>query len=174
MKQEVGIEIDVLTESVVEVSSGKVFKTHVSKATIEFLNTIHKKDGWKFNWKKEAKEKNRIVFKLVLDINKSILLGMICLELKEDHVHIYLAEKSPDQFGRSKKYEGIGGNLFAFACKFSLENGLEGVVAFLAKTKLIDHYSVSLGAILLKNQKMFILKEQAEMLIKKYFRNEEK
>jgi hypothetical protein len=47
-------------------------------------------------------------------------------------------------------------------------------VAFLAKTKLIDHYSVSLRAILLKNQRMFILKEQAEILIKKYFRNEEK
>jgi hypothetical protein len=36
------------------------------------------------------------------------------------------------------------------------------------------HYSVTLGAVLLKNQRMFILKEQAEFLIKKYFYNEEK
>lgn len=172
--QEVSIEIDVLSESVVEVSTGKVFKTHISKASEQFLNTIHKKNGWKFNWKKEAKEPNRIVFKMVLDINKSVLLGMICIETKEDHVHIHLAEKFPHEFGISKKYQGIGGNLFAFACKFSLENGFEGVVAFIAKTKLIEHYSVSLGAILLKNQRMLILKEQAEMLISKYFKNEEK
>jgi hypothetical protein len=42
------IEIDALTESVVEVSTGKIHKTHVSKANTEFLNTIHKKNGWKF------------------------------------------------------------------------------------------------------------------------------
>ncbi len=174
MKQEVDIEIDVLSESVVEVSTGKVFKTQVLKANTQFINTIHKKNGWKFNWKKEAKEQNRIVFKMVLDMNKSVLLGMLCIELKTDHFHIHLAEKSPNQFGKSNKYEGIGGNLFAFACKYSLENGFEGVVAFIAKTKLIEHYSVTLGAVLLKNQRMFILKEQAEFLIKKYFYNEEK
>ncbi len=60
MKQEVDIEIDVLSESVVEVSTGKVFKTQVLKANTQFINTIHKKNGWKFNWKKEAKEQNRI------------------------------------------------------------------------------------------------------------------
>ena len=44
MNQELDIEIDILSESVVEVLTGKIFKTHVSKASIEFLNKIHKKN----------------------------------------------------------------------------------------------------------------------------------
>lgn len=174
MNQALDIEIDILSESVVEVLTGKIFKTHVSKASIEFLNKIHKKNGWKFNWKKEGKEQNRLIYKLILEKDKSILLGLISFEIKEDHILIHLVEKFPEEFGKTKKFEGIGGNLFAIACKFSLENGFDGVVAFYAKTDLIQHYSVTLGATLLKNQRMFILEKQAEILINKYFKNEKK
>jgi len=62
MNREVEIEIDALSESVVEVSTGKIYKTHLSKASLEFLNTIHKKNGWKFNWKIEARLNNRNIF----------------------------------------------------------------------------------------------------------------
>ena len=174
MNREVDIVIDALTESVVEVSSGKIFKTEVTEATIIYLNSIHKKNGWKFNWKKEKKEINRLLYKLVLKSNTSILLGLISLETKEDHIHIHLVEKNPNEFGISKKYEGIGGNLFAFACKYSQEIGFDGVVAFFAKTNLIHHYSVTLRASLFKNQKMLIFKKDAEFLINKYFKDEEK
>jgi hypothetical protein len=174
MNQALDIEIDALTESVVEVSTGKIFKTDVSKASIEFLKSIHKKNGWKFNWKKESKEENRLIYKLVLEKDKSILLGLISFEIKHDHVLIHLVEKFPEEFGKTKKYEGIGGNQFAIACKFSLETGFDGVVAFYAKTHLIQHYFVTLGATLLKNQRMFILEKPAEILINKYFKNEKK
>jgi hypothetical protein len=174
MNREVDIEIDLLTESVLEVSSGKTFKTEVRAASIKLLNSIHKKNGWKFNWKKEEKEINRLVYKLVLKSNKAILLGLISIETREDHVHIHLVEKTPIEFGASKKYEGIGGNLFAFACKYSQEIGFDGAVAFYAKTHLIHHYSVTLGASLIKNQKMFIHSKQAYVLINKYFKDEEK
>ena len=174
MNQALDIEIDILSESVVEVLTGKIFKTHVSKASIEFLNKIHKKNGWKFNWKKEAKDPNKLVYKMVLDSNKSILLGLISFEIKQDHVHIHLIENSPENVGKIRVYQGIAGNLFAFACKFSLESGFDGVVAFIAKTNLIQHYFVTLGATLLKNQRMFILEKQAEILINKYFKNEKK
>ena len=140
MNQALDIEIDILSESVVEVLTGKIFKTHVSKASIEFLNKIHKKNGWKFNWKKEAKDPNKLVYKMVLDSNKSILLGLISFEIKQDHVHIHLIENSPENVGKIKVYQGIAGNLFAFACKFSLESGFDGVVSFIAKTNLIQHY----------------------------------
>lgn len=142
MNREVEIEIDALTISVVEVSTGKIYKTHVSKASLEFLNTIHKKNGWKFNWKIEARLNNRNIFKLTLHSKISVLLGLICIETKEDHVHIHLVENSPENVGRAKVYQGIGGNLFAFACKESYEKGFDGVVSFYAKTQLIVHYSV--------------------------------
>lgn len=174
MNQALDIEIDALTESVVEVSTGKIFKTDVPKVSIEFLKTIHKKNGWKFNWKKESKEENRLIYKLVLEKDKSILLGLISFEIKQDHVHIHLIENSPENVGKIKVYQGIAGNLFAFACKFSSETGFNGVLAFIAKTDLIQHYFVTLGATLLKNQRMFILEKQAEILINKYFKNEKK
>ena len=174
MNQALDIEIDALTESVVEVSTGEIFKTDVSKASIEFLKTIHKKNGWKFNWKKESKEENRLIYKLVLEEDKSILLGLISFEIKQDHVHIHLIENSPDNVGKIKVYQGIAGNLFAFACKFSLETGFDGAVAFYAKTNLIQHFSVTLGATLFKNQKMLIFKIPAEILINKYFKDEKK
>ena len=174
MNQALDIEIDILSESVVEFLTGRIFKTHVSKASIEYLNKIHKKNGWKFNWKKEGKDPNRLVYKMVLDSNKSILLGLISFEIKQDHVHIHLIENSPENVGKIKVYQGIAGNLFAFACKFSLESGFDGVVSFIAKTNLIQHYFVTLGATLLKNQRMFILEKQAEILINKYFKNEKK
>ena len=174
MNQALDIEIDILSESVVEVLTGEIFKTHVSKASIEFLNKIHKKNGWKFNWKKEAKDPNKLVYKMVLDSNKSILLGLISFEIKQDHVHIHLIENSPENVGKIKVYQGIAGNLFAFACKFSLETGFDGAVAFYAKTNLIQHFSVTLGATLFKNQKMLIFKIPAEILINKYFKDEKK
>jgi hypothetical protein len=39
---------------------------------------------------------------------------------------------------------------------------------------MIEHYSVTLGAILVKNQRMFILIKQFVMLINKHFKDEDK
>jgi hypothetical protein len=174
INQALDIEIDALTESVVEVSTGEIFKTDVSKVSIDFLKNIHKKNGWKFNWKKESKEENRLIYKLVLVENKSILLGLISFEIKQDHVHIHLIENSPKNVGKIKVYQGIAGNLFAFACKFSSETGFNGVVSFYAKTQLIEHYSVTLGAIMLSYNKMIIPERNAYLLVCKYFSHEKK
>jgi hypothetical protein len=39
---------------------------------------------------------------------------------------------------------------------------------------MFEHYSVTLRASLFKNQKMLIFKKDAEFLINKYFKDEEK
>ena len=106
--------------------------------------------------------------------DKSILLGLISFEIKQDHVHIHLIENSPDNVGKIKVYQGIAGNLFAFACKLSLETGFDGVVSFYAKTQLIKHYSVTLGAIILSYNKMIIPERNAYLLVCKYFSHEKK
>jgi hypothetical protein len=46
--------------------------------------------------------------------NKSILLGLISFEIKQDHVLIHLVEKFPEEFCKTKMYDVIGGNLFDF------------------------------------------------------------
>ena len=100
------------------------------------------------------------------------MLGLISFELKDDHVHVHLVESSPQNKGKEKKYLGIGGNLFAFACKISYENGYEGVIAFYAKTKLIEYYSVTLGAVLVTNNRMVIPERNAIFLLSKYYKDE--
>ena len=166
------IEIDVLTESVVEITTGKIFKTKMVQTDKDFLNTIHKKNGWKFNWKKEAVQKDRNIFKLTLKNKSNYLLGLISIEKKDDHVHIHLVENSPENIGKSKRFAGIAGNLFAYACKESFKNGFEGVVSFYAKSQLIEHYSLTLNASLVSQNKMVITEKNAYLLFRKYFADE--
>ena len=166
------IEIDVLTESVVEIKTGKIFKTKMVQTDKDFLNTIHKKNGWKFNWKKEAVQKDRNIFKLTLKNKSNYLLGLISIEKKDDHVHIHLVENSPENIGKSKRFAGIAGNLFAYACKESFKNGFEGVVSFYAKSQLIEHYSLTLNASLVSQNKMVITEKNAYLLFRKYFADE--
>jgi len=73
----------------------------------------------------------------------------------------------------NKKYEGVGGHLFAIAIKLSLAMGFGGYVYFEAKNqKLADHYINSFGARLLRTRlheyRMEIDEDMARTLIYKY------
>ncbi len=70
-----------------------------------------------------------------------------------------------------KLYEGVAGNLMAYACKRSFEKGYDGVVAFLAKTKLIEHYEKSLAAKRIWGQRMFFDSTAAYHLVHTYFKD---
>ena len=82
-----------------------------------------------------------------------------------------LLESAPFNLGRNKLYEGVLGNLVAYACKVSFQRGFEGFVSFTAKTKLIEHYEKSIGAFHLGNHLMIIENKAAQQLIDKYFKN---
>lgn len=83
-----------------------------------------------------------------------------------------LFENAPFNLERNKLYEGVAGNLVAYACKISFQNGFEGYVSFTAKTQLIEHYQKSLNAINFGGQLMIINTLSANTLIDKYFKNE--
>jgi hypothetical protein len=58
----------------------------------------------------------------------------------------------------------------AYCCKRSKENGYAGFIAFVSKTKLIQHYQETLGAIPFGNgPRMIIYPPAAEILIRRYF-----
>lgn len=80
-----------------------------------------------------------------------------------------LFESAKFNKGKSKLYEGLPGNLVAFACRLSFEKGYDGIVAFIAKTKLIDHYKTSLGATIFHGDQMFIDTPSSLKLIRHYF-----
>jgi len=82
-----------------------------------------------------------------------------------------LLESAPFNIGKNKLYEGVAGNLVAYACKVSFQQDFEGYVSFTAKTQLIDHYKKSLKAQDFGGQLMVINTIAANILIDKYFKN---
>ncbi|MCE5347689.1 MAG: hypothetical protein LLG13_15580 [Bacteroidales bacterium] len=170
-KTGIDIEIDELTNSIKNVISGDSFSTDISRITKSDLKKITKKDGWQFDWKLELSHPERDVFKLTIVNNQSIFQGLICLEVKSDHVYMHLVESAPFNKGKTKIYSGVPGNLVAFACKLSFQRGYDGNVAFVAKTQLIDHYIESLGAEHVGGRLMIINSAAALKMINRYFSN---
>ena len=103
--------------------------------------------------------------------NPQVIQGLVSLTERDDHVYMHLIESAPFNLGKNKVYIGVPGNLIAFACKISFHRGFEGYVSFTAKTRLIEHYKKTLGAISVGGQLMIINTDAALKLIDKYFKN---
>jgi hypothetical protein len=84
---------------------------------------------------------------LTIEGNANIPQGLLSISDYGDHIFMHLIESAPFNFGKPKLYEGVPGNLVAFACKASVEKGYEGFVSFFSKTKLIAHYEKILQAV---------------------------
>jgi hypothetical protein len=171
-QKEIGLdfEVDKLTNSLENVKSGDSFPTEISLLTKAEVKGLTKKAGWQFNWMSELKIPSREVYKLTITNNPNIIQGVVSLEVKTDHVYMHLIESAPFNIGKSKTYLGVPGNLVAFACKLSFQRGGEGYVSFLSKTKLIEHYERSLGAVHVGGRNMVITTETALRLTNKYFK----
>ncbi len=135
------------------------------------LQFINKKKGWKFDWKQELESNKKEVFKLTIQNNPNIIQGLLSLSIESDHVYMHLVENAPFNIGLDKLYEGVAGNLVAYACKLSFQNDLDGFVSFTAKTKLVEHYANTLGAYLLSGNRMVIPSISAKNLVDKYFKS---
>jgi hypothetical protein len=159
-------EVDKLTKSIENTSTGEVFDTEI--VVLSNASQI-KKEEWQFDWINEIKEQTKKVYKLTTINNSSIIQGLISLEDKKDHLFMHLIESAKFNKGKDKIYYGVPGNLVAFACKLSMENGYEGFVAFDAKTALIKYYEHTLGATHFRGQRMYIQTKAALRLIEQYF-----
>ena len=49
--------------------------------------------------------------------------------------------------------------------------GFDGEILFFSKTKLIEHYEKTLGAVHIGGHRMIIYEQEAQRLIQKYFPN---
>ncbi len=168
-KYQVGIEIDTLTNSILNTISGDSFPTDIHHVTKGDLKSTTKRNGWLFNWATEFKLSDRQVFKLTIRNNPEIVQGLLSISDYNDHYYLHLVESAPFNLGRSKLYEGVPGNLFAFTCKSSWDKGYQGFVSFTSKTKLVAHYEKTLGATHVGGNKMVIYPQEALKLIRKYF-----
>lgn len=164
--------IDRLTNSILNTISGDSFTTEISILTKNDLPNITKRKGWNFNWKSEFKNEITEQYKLTIVNNPDIIQGLLSITIEQDHVFMDLLESAPFNIGLNKLYEGVAGNLVAYACKVSFQKGFEGFITFTAKTQLIEHYEKTLGAFHFKNQRMIIDTIAAKRLIEKYFKTQ--
>jgi hypothetical protein len=172
-KKEIELDfiVDKLTNSVENVITGDSFATEITIVTKTELKKITKKSGWLFNWTEEFKDPLREVYKLTIVGNPNVIQGLICIEVRMDHVYMHLVESAPFNKGKMKMYAGVPGNLVAFACKVSFQRGHEGNVSFLSKSQLVEHYEKTLGAFHFGGRIMIIETTSALKLIGKYFKN---
>ena len=169
-KYYINAAIDRLTNSILNRVSGDSFQTEINEVNKTDLKQITGKNGWSFNWLAEFKMNNRKLYKLTIKDNINIIQGLASISDYNDHFYLHLVESAPFNLGKNKLYEGVPGILFATACKQSWYKGYEGFVSFQSKTKLIDHYEASLGAIHVGGHKMVIFPRAALKLIQKYFK----
>lgn len=163
--------IDDLTDSIKNRISGDSFQTEVAWLLATDLKSVTKKAGWNFNWRVELNDNANEVYKLTIVNNPTIIQGLISLRIEVDHILMNLLESAPFNTGEDKLYEGVPGNLVAYACKVSFRHGYDGFVAFTAKTQLITHYEKTLGAYHFGGHKMIIPTEAAKKLIERYFKS---
>jgi len=168
-KYHLDIEIDGLTNSILNCISGDSFPTDVHILNKADLKHITKNNSWLFNWTSEYKLSDRQIYKLTIRNNPDIIQGLASISDFKDHYYLHLVESAPFNLGKNKLYEGVPGNLFAFACKISWDKGYQGFISFKSKTKLIQHYEKTLGATHVGEHNMVIFPHEALKLIKKYF-----
>ncbi len=165
-KAGIDIEIDRLTNSIVNTISGDILVIEFQKVS----NKEIKRKDWIFNWQSELAVARNEVYKMTIKDNPTIIQGLISFRFDNGFVFINVVENAKFNRGSGKLYEGVGGNLFAYACKRSLEAGLEGFVVFEAKTALIGYYQKALGAESLGGQRMVISDKTSLKLINQYFK----
>ena len=86
------------------------------------------------------------IYKLQLK-DDDMIQGLVSAEVIRGAVYVRLVESAPHNLGKSKKYDGVGGHLFAIAVKLSYSMGFGGYVFFDTKNEeLVKHYSEKLGA----------------------------
>lgn len=161
--------VDAITNSIVHVASGKSVDTEVKLMTEVDLRGILRRDGWKFNWKKEGQYPDREIYKLMVQ-NDNVVQGLLSLQIAENYIEMHLIETAPHNYGSAKIYTGAPGNLVAFACRKSFEMGFEGFVAFSAKTRLIKHYIDTLGAAVIFRDRMCIWGKSAIKIVNSYYK----
>lgn len=93
-KYHIDVEIDKLTNSIVNTISGDSFPTDVHLVTKADLKNMTKSKGWLFNWASEVKQSDRQVYKLTIRNNPEIIQGLLSISDFNDHFYLHLIESA--------------------------------------------------------------------------------
>ncbi len=143
--------IDTLTPCLKSVETGDLYDTEsVRVKRKSVLSKYNKKTGWYVNWSKF--DENTEIYALVIKGTNDIQ-GLIAVRNNDadQALDLLWACVSPEnnvwEYGK-KKFEGVGGHLFAIATDISLERGYEGFLVGEAMDKdLYEYYMKEYGAL---------------------------
>jgi hypothetical protein len=166
----IDVVIDNLTPCLIELSTGKIHQTTFALASVNDVSGLSE-IGWLFDWTDDELRKTNI-YKLLIKDN-DVIQGLVSAEVVRGAVYVHLVESAPHNRGDKKKYEGVGGHLFAIAIKLSVANGFGGYIFFDAKNmELVEHYVETLGAsrvpARIHDYRMEVSEEEAHRIISNY------
>lgn len=116
----INIEIDHLTPCLLDNATGELVDTEYLKASASDIEKIGA-GGWLFDWTAPDLH-NAEIYKLCVK-GEDEIQGLVAITVEQRNlaVHLQLAESAPHNKGKNKKYDGVGGHLFAIAVQISLE-----------------------------------------------------
>lgn len=114
------MRIDKFTPCLEDAKTGEILATSYALVTSDDSKTLK---GWKFNWT-DSSLKNADIYKLTLKDDTEIQ-GLIALtDFERDKaVYVNIVESAPHNLGANKRFNGVGGHLYAVAVQKSTENG---------------------------------------------------
>lgn len=164
---------------ILRISKNELVDAKILNAKSTKLNLPSISDGWRFNFKKQAKEYNHEAYILVSDETPDIIEGCLIFEMK-GKVEPYMAfiEVAPHNKDSIKRYERIAGCLIAFACRLSFIKANEPYKGYLVfdvleenkedEVKLMALYSIKYNALRYRETTMIIVPEGGEKLITEF------
>jgi hypothetical protein len=145
------VEIDELTPCLVDLSTGDIVETEVIRVKRKsFLQKFNKKNGWYTSWSNEVEQNEvyALVIKGTVDI-QGLVSVRNDINMRTAYISWMVAAPQNNlQVVEQKKYDGVGGHLFAIAARKSADFGYSGeMTGFAANKKLEVHYIEKFGAI---------------------------
>lgn len=171
----INIQIDTLVPCLKDTKTGQIVDTVVSKVTNRAdLKGFNKNNGWYVNWKNAPKEVD--VYRLQVK-GDSETQGLIGIRPDDSHKAVYMhwavtAPHNNPLLVENKKYEGVGGHLFAIAAQESINAGYGGALyGFAANKELVELYTTKFGAKHLPIEhpyEVFFDEKAAKKILKEY------
>lgn len=144
------VEIDELVPCLIDNETGEVVETEVIRIKrASFLSKYNKKTDWYVNWADLLKENE--VYAIVLKGTVAIQ-GLIALRPDDNMRAVFItwmvaAPHNNPEISSQKRYNGLGGHLFAVAAKRSDDFGYDGATTgFAANQELMQHYCSTFNA----------------------------
>lgn len=168
------VEVDKLTPCLVRASDGEVVQTEVSVLSRRDARSYREDNGWYINWSEVPDDYT--IYKLAVS-GEDEPQGLVAA--KDDRanqaVRLHWGVAAPWNQGKlvgadGKRYEGVGGHLFAIGADLSMQLGYNGfMVSQAANSKLLSHYVEEFGAYPIGNTLGFFIDEDAAAgILKEY------